>query len=112
MTLSTLNHQLTTLGLGGFKTSLALQMEDAAYAKLSFEERLYMLLESEINDRANKKIKRLTAQAKFKDHQATLENLEYSAKRGLDRAYILSLATCDYVQRHHNILITGPTKVF
>ena len=109
MTLSTLNHQLTTLGLDGFKSSLSLQMEDVSYTKLSFEERLYLLLESEMNDRANKKIKRLSVQAKLKDRQAALENLEYAAKRGLDRSYILSLATCEYVQRHQNILITGPT---
>ena len=50
MTLSTLNHQLATLGLDGFKSSLSLQMEDTSYTKLSFEERLYMLLESEMND--------------------------------------------------------------
>jgi len=109
MTQSNLNHQLTTLGLEGFKTSLSLQMDDPAYSKLTFEERLFMLLESEINDRSNKKIKRLTAAAKLKDRTASLENLEYSAKRGLDRSYVLSLASCDYVHRNQNILITGPT---
>lgn len=109
MTHSNLSSQLTTLGLEGFKSSLSLQMDDPAYSKLTFEERLFMLLESEINDRSNKKIKRLTAAAKLKDRTASFENLEYSAKRGLDRSYILSLASCDYVHRNQNILITGPT---
>lgn len=109
MTHSNLLNQLTALGLEGFKSSMALQMDDPAYIKLTFEERLYMLLESEINDRSNKKIKRLTAQAKLKDRTASLENLEYSTKRGLDRSYVLTLASCDYVHRNQNILITGPT---
>lgn len=109
MTHSNLFNQLTTLGLEGFKSSMTLQLDDPAYTKLTFEERLYMLLESEINDRSNKKIKRLTAQAKLKDRTASLENLEYSAKRGLDRSYVLTLASCDYVHRNQNILITGPT---
>jgi len=109
MTQSNLNHQLSTLGLEGFKSSLTLQMDDPAYSKLSFEERLFLLLESELNDRQNKKIKRLTTQAKLKDAQASLENLEYSAKRGVDRSYVLSLASCDYIRKDQNILITGPT---
>lgn len=111
MTQSNLNHQLITLGLDGIKTSLANQADDPSYAKLSFEERLFMLLESEINDRSNKKIKRLTASAKLKDRTASLENLEYSAKRGLDRSCVLSLASNDYIRRNQNILITGPTGV-
>jgi DNA replication protein DnaC len=111
MTHSNLANQLTTLGLEGFKSSLSLQADDPAYAKLSFEERLFMLLESEINDRSNKKIKRLTAAAKFKDRTASLENLEYAATRELDRSRILSLASCDYIRRHQNILINGPTGV-
>jgi DNA replication protein DnaC len=109
MTQSNLNHQLSILGLEGFKSSLTLQMDDPAYSKLSFEERLFMLLESELNDRQNKKIKRLTTQAKLKDAQASLENLEYSAKREVDRSYVLSLASCDYIRKDQNILITGPT---
>jgi DNA replication protein DnaC len=111
MTLSTLNQQLNTLGLMGFKSSLEKQADNPSYSKLSFEERLYHLLESEINERSNKKIKRLLTQAKFKDRQASMDGVEYSANRGLDRLVILSLATCEFIKKHQNILITGATGV-
>lgn len=109
MTTATLTMQLDTLGLTGFKRALVRQSEDPNYAKLSFEERLYQLLEAEASERANRKIKRLLAQAKLKDRQASLDALEYSPKRGLDRSTILSLASGEYVIKGQNILITGAT---
>ena len=109
MTTATLTMQLDTLGLIGFKRALVRQSEDPNYAKVSFEERLYQLLEAEASERANRKIKRLLAQAKLKDRQASLDALEYSPKRGLDRSTILSLANGEYIIKGQNILITGAT---
>jgi len=111
MTLSTLTQQLDTLGFSGFKAALLRQSEDANYAQLPFEERLYQLLEAEQSERTNKKIKRLLSQAKLKDRQASLEKVEYAAKRGLERSYILSLASGEYIAKGQNILITGATGV-
>ena len=111
MTTVTLTTQLDTLGFSGFKEALIRQGEDANYTQLTFEERLFQLLEAEQSERANKKIKRLLSQAKLKDRQALLEEVEYSAKRGLDRSVILSLASCEYINRGQNILITGATGV-
>lgn len=111
MTTATLMTQLDTLGFTGFKNALTRQSEDANYARLTFEERLHQLLEAEQSERADKKIRRLLSQAKLKDIQATFEELEYSAKRGLDRSVILSLASCEYIRKGQNILITGATGV-
>jgi len=111
MTTATITTQLDTLGFSGFKTALIRQSEDTNYTQLTFEERLYQLLEAELNERTNKKIKRLLTQAKLKDKQATLEELEYLPKRALDRSVILSLASCEYITKGQNILITGATGV-
>ncbi len=111
MTLSTLTQQLDTLGCSGFKTALQRQSEDANYTQLTFEERLYQLLEAEQSERTNKKIKRLLSQAKFKDRQASLEAIEYGSKRGIERSQILSLASGEYIGKGQNILITGATGV-
>ena len=109
MTTATINTQLENLGLSGFKAALTRQSEDVNYAQLTFEERLYQLLESESTERNNRRIKRLMSQAKLKDTQASLEQLEYSAKRGLERSVILSLASNDYLRKGQNVLITGAT---
>jgi DNA replication protein DnaC len=111
MTQATIIEQLTTLGFTGCKQALEKQSEDANYSKLTFEERLYQILEAEINERNNRRIKRLLTQAKFKDQQASLDALEYSSKRGVERSLILSLANGIYISKKQNILITGPTGV-
>jgi len=67
MTLSTLLEQCSTLSLSGFKQSLVFQSEEAKYSELSFEERLFHLFEAEINQRLDKRIKRMLTQAHFKD---------------------------------------------
>ncbi len=111
MTLSTLTQQLDILGFTGLRAALQRQSEDANYAQLPFEERLYQLLEAEQSERREKKIKRLLSQAKLKDRQAALDQIEYSAKRGLERSQILSLASGEYIAKGQNVLITGATGV-
>ena len=109
MTLSTLLEQTTHLGLFGVKESLLLQAEDTAYSSLSFEERLFHLLEAESNTRQDKRIKRMLLQAGFKDKTASLEQLQYLPKRRLDKSLILSLASGEFIKRHQNVLINGAT---
>ena len=72
ISIDTILQQATTLNLSGFKESLLLQTQDVNYGSLSFEERLYHLFESEINQRDNKKIKRLLQAATLKDKTASL----------------------------------------
>ena len=111
ISIDTILQQATTLNLSGFKESLLLQTQDANYGCLSFEERLYHLLESEINQRDNKKIKRLLQTATLKDKTASLEQIEYLPKRNLDKSVIMSLATGNFINLKQNVLITGATGV-
>jgi DNA replication protein DnaC len=41
----------------------------------------------------------------------TLEDIDYRHPRGLDKSLIQSLAACQWVKEHLNILLTGPTGV-
>ncbi len=41
--------------------------------------------------------------------QATPEDVDYRAARGLDRAMFQKLAGGEWIERHENLLITGPT---
>jgi DNA replication protein DnaC len=111
MTLSTVMQQCSTLSFSGFKQALLLQSEDTSYSTLCFEERLFHLFEAEINQRQDKRIKRMLTQAHFKDKTASLDQIEYHAKRGLDKSVILSLAQCEFITKNQNVLINGPTGV-
>jgi DNA replication protein DnaC len=97
------------LSLSGFKESLLFQSEDTKYQSLSFEERLYHLFEAEINQRQDKRIKRMLTMAKLKDSSASLDQIQYLTKRKLDKSQILSLANCEFINKFQNILLTGAT---
>jgi len=109
ITLTTLLEQTVQLSLSGFKESLLFQSEDTKYQSLSFEERLYHLFEAEINQRADKRIKRMLTLAKLKDASASLDQIQYLAKRNLDKSQILSLTNCEFINKFQNILLTGAT---
>jgi DNA replication protein DnaC len=109
ITLSTLIEQTAQLSLSGFKESLLFQSEDTKYQSLSFEERLYHLFEAEINQRQDKRIKRMLTMAKLKDSSASLDQIQYLTKRKLDKSQILSLANCEFINKFQNILLTGAT---
>jgi len=109
ITLATLMEQTSQLSLSGLKESLLFQSEDTSYQTLSFEERLYHLFEAEINQRQDKRIKRMLTMAKLKDSSASLDQIEYLPKRKLDKSVILSLANCEFINKFQNILLTGAT---
>ena len=107
--MNTLTNQLTTLKLSGVKTALLQQIEQPnLYMEQSFEERLSLLLEYEITGREQRRIERLTKQAKFR-LRANLQEIDYHIERGLSKGKIRSLAQGEWLKQHHNLLITGAT---
>ena len=100
--------KLTQLGLSGFRTALQEQLQSPHYADLHFEERLGLLVDIEVTRRANNRLKRRLHAAKF-PQPATMEDLDLSAKRGLNRAQVLQLAQGEWVSRHLNMLVLGAT---
>jgi DNA replication protein DnaC len=100
--------KLTKLGLSGFRQALEEQLQSPHYAELSFEERLGLLVDIETTRRANNSLRRRIQAAHF-PIVATIEDLDLSAKRGLNRAQVLQLAQSEWVGRHLNLMILGAT---
>ena len=71
-------------------------------------ERLGLLLDIETTRRANNRLHRRIKSAHF-PLQATIEDLDLSASRGLQRAQMLELARGEWVGRHLNVLVLGAT---
>jgi len=42
---------------------------------------------------------------------ATVEDIDFATPRSLDRTALLSIAECEFVRSHRNVIITGPTGV-
>ena len=111
ISIDTILQQATALNLSGFKESLLHQSNDANYSSLSFEERLFHLFESEINQRDDKRIKRLLQAATLKDKTASLDQIKYLPKRNLDKSVLMSLASGNFINNNQNVLITGASGV-
>jgi len=100
--------KLQTLKLFAMAEALA---EDAATgndAKLVFEDRLGLIVDREISARASRQLTRRLQRAKLR-YQAAIEDVDFAKARSLDKSLILDLASCNYIQKHHNILLSGAT---
>lgn len=102
--------KLQTLKLNGMVAALADQMTTQDIEELAFEERLGLLVDREITERENRRVTSRLRRARLR-HTAALEDIDYRNPRGLDKGLIQSLAVCQWVKEHLNILITGPTGV-
>src|SRR5688572_13324886 len=67
-----------------------------------------MLLDAESLDRENSRTESRLRQAKLRI-AACLEDLKIKSVRGIDRALITALSSCDWIRDKRNVLITGPT---
>jgi DNA replication protein DnaC len=99
---------LHELRLTGMAAALEEQQSMAGVDELSCEDRLALLLEREKTERENRRLTRLLAQAKLR-LPASVEDIDFRAPRGLDRALLLRLAGGDWIRRHQSLLIIGPT---
>jgi DNA replication protein DnaC len=101
--------KLKKLKLPAMAAAWAEQQRDPQYASLSFDERFALLVEAEAVARENKRLSKIMSEAKLRFAQACVENIDYPARRELDRAQVRQLATCRWVLEHHDIVITGAT---
>jgi DNA replication protein DnaC len=99
---------LRSLKLFGFADGFEQQLSDSSASGLSFEERLGLLVDHEVTARENRRLSRLLRQAKFRD-SACIEDIDYRHHRGLQKSQMASLVSCDWITKHLNLCITGPT---
>jgi len=108
MLIQPLLDKLTQLRLPGIRAGLEMQLQNPQYAELSFEDRLGLLVDLECTRRADNSLRRRIKTARF-TLPATIEDLDISPARGLERSLILELAQGEWIRRHLNILVLGPT---
>jgi DNA replication protein DnaC len=85
------------------------QLDSENVSDLSFEERFGLLVDEEWAARKTNRLKRLIRNASYEIPGACIEDIEYHPDRKLDKAQIARLATCKYIDEHHNIIILGAT---
>ncbi|MGH2510010.1 MAG: ATP-binding protein, partial [Ktedonobacteraceae bacterium] len=88
--------------------ALETQLELKEARELPFEDRLSMLIDAEALEKDNNKTASRIRVANFR-LAAGIEGLKIKPSRGLDRATITALATCDWLRDKRNLAITGAT---
>jgi DNA replication protein DnaC len=100
--------QLAQLRLPAFRQALEAQFSAPQYDELSFEERLALLVETEMLQRQENRIQRRVRQAHFQQ-TAWVQEVDFSPGRGLQRQQILQLAQTTWIRKGLNLIIVGPT---
>jgi len=101
--------QLRTLKLSGMADALDLQWQQPqTYDELSFDERIGLMIHQEITSRENKRLQRLLKSARFKMF-ARMEDIDFRHPRGLMKNQVATLQNGDWITKHRNLIITGPT---
>lgn len=103
-----LENQMTKLKLHGMIKTWAALQETRKLHELSLLDGLELLLQAEEQERDLRKFKRLEYNAGFR-YKASIEELRFDQKRGVDKSLITRLATGEYIQKGESVLITGAT---
>jgi len=101
--------QLRELKLVGMAAAVEEQLCSTASTSLSFEERLALMVDREVHQRADKRHAALLKRARLKYPQACIEDVDGRAGRGFERSALMSLALSRWVEDGTAILLTGPT---
>ena len=100
--------RLHEMKLTGMAQALEEQRGIPDMQDLSFDDRLALLLERESTTRADRRLKRLLQLARLR-LQASVEDVDFRVRRGLDKSVFLRLAGCDWIRQNQVVLIVGAT---
>lgn len=105
-----LQNKLKALKLGGMLDTLNLRLGQAQQEHLGYIEFLELLLEDEVQRRANKSLAARVARARFEEVK-TFETYDFTFNPKIPAQQIRDLATCQFIQRQEWALFIGPVGV-
>jgi DNA replication protein DnaC len=103
--------KLMAMRLRGMAEAFREQQESADTQRLSFEERLGLLIDRQWNWRQNRALERRLRHGRLQG-PACVEDIDYRTARGLDRQVVRSLTQeSAWVREHQNLFLIGPTGI-
>lgn len=102
--------KLKELRLHGMCRSWLALLETRRHHELNLADGLELPLQSEQDQRTDKRFELLQKKARFR-YQASIEELKMESSRGLDRSVITELATGNYIDKGEAILVSGAAGV-
>ena len=104
--MSQIESKMNQLRLQGMAQSWKIMAETRQIHELSFSDGIELLLQSEVDLRANRRFDRLVKSARFR-YQASVVELNFEPARGLDKSRVNALSMGQYIEKGEAILITG-----
>lgn len=103
-----IEQHMRTLRLAGMERNWKAMKETRQSTTLGFQDGLELLLQSEIDEREEKRYDRLKKNAGFR-YQASIEEINMDPVRGVDLSLITELAAGGYIDKAEPVIITGAT---
>jgi DNA replication protein DnaC len=100
--------KMKRMRLNGMHRAFKISIEAARNEQLTADEMTTLLVETEWDDRHNRTIDRTMKNARFR-YKATIEQLDFTVERGVDKNQIHRIADGEFINRKENVLITGST---
>ena len=73
---------------------------------LSYEEFLELILEDEVNNRADNSYKKRYSKAKFPYHKK-IEDFDFGFQPSINKRTLNDISTCQFVAKKHNVVFIG-----
>jgi DNA replication protein DnaC len=105
-----LENKMRLLKLSGMVETLNLRLDQSQKEGLSLSQFLEILLEDEVQHRANKRLATRISRARFEEEK-NLEGFDFNFNSKLPAAYIRELATCQFIERKESVILCGPVGV-
>jgi len=106
----TLKEACRQLRLSGLALSLDLRVQEATANQLPHAQFLELLLQDELNVRAQRQLERRKKAAGFRDLKP-LEDFDWSFNPSIKRSQVFDLATGQFIRQHRDVLLLGPPGV-
>ena len=106
----TVLQKMKQMKLHGMASAFKTSLENGDNVQMTADELISFIIESEWDDRNNRRIERRIRIARFR-YKANVEQIDFKIDRNLDRNMMNRFAECAYIDRKENILITGSTGI-
>jgi DNA replication protein DnaC len=100
--------KMNRMRLLGMHHAFETSIETHQVESFTNDELVHHLVQSEWDDRQYRSLQRGLKNANFR-YKASIEQLDYTEDRGLDRNLVQRLADCSFIQKGEDLFITGST---
>jgi len=104
----TVKQKMSQMKLYGMQQAYLSVLDKNHYHTLTNDEFIDLLIQAEWDERENRRVNHYLKSARFR-YQASIEEVDFTNNRNLDKTTFLRLADCSFIKRKEDLLITGPT---